>query len=159
VNDDGPAVEVDENYIPQGEDGDYASEEEAIEEEIQAEAASPDGWRRMTTRQWGDILDGVTEGVGSSGSSDQEDQDQEEQGQGDEGQGDYGNEETGSEDEIPGDVSDVFEDFPSGSDSGPIPSDGGVVTYSAPITYAVPKTGYYCIGMWGFFAFHLSPAD
>ena len=58
--------------------------------------------------------------------------------------------------DLPVDDEGNYEDVPSGNDGSSDESDSGVVpvssgsegvtTYSGPIAYAVPKTGYYCVG-------------
>ncbi|OCF40543.1 major facilitator protein [Kwoniella heveanensis CBS 569] len=103
-----------------GVDEDETEEETQDEAEAMAEAMS-DGLKRK--RQIGDdIASGIADGVGSVGSQDEE----------------LG----GDQEETPDASTDTGDDTGFGSDG-----DGTVPTYNGPITYPVPKTGYYCVGI------------
>ncbi|WVF66945.1 hypothetical protein IAT40_001688 [Kwoniella sp. CBS 6097] len=108
-----------------GDDGAYG-QPEVTEEEAQDEAeamaeAMADGFKLK--RQIGDdIIGGISDGVGSVGSEDEE----------------LG----GEQEETPDPSTGIGAGTGFGSSG-----DGTVPTYNGPITYAVPKTGYYCVGI------------
>lgn len=110
------------------------------------------GWAELGKRQdWDDILGGVGEGVGVDegmqdggdglGDSDGYEQDGEDGGF-DSGQNDgFGQDEGG--DYGGGIGGELDEGGSTGTGTG---SGGNAAVYTAPITYSVRKTGYYCIG-------------
>ncbi|KAK8861208.1 hypothetical protein IAR55_002027 [Kwoniella newhampshirensis] len=129
-------LETETGSVEVGQDDDYSDGE--IEEETQAEAeAEAEGLSEVlgdgfSKRQIEDIVDTISNGVSSPTPDDDEDNigpstDTDETG--------------GEQDDLP----------PPSSGSKPGSGPGGgktiVPIYSAPITYAVPKTGYYCVGI------------
>jgi hypothetical protein len=145
-------VEVDEGLgtdegvvtEPESVEDEYEQEEEQLKEEEEAEEEAAEagaGWfarsKGLEKRQWGDLLDGVTEGVGAGAKTGTEESGSFEEG-------DVYDEDPADEDEgMIGSGSSSGSKVGSGSSSA---SESGVVTYAAPITYSVKKTGYYCIG-------------
>nr|XP_019050058.1 major facilitator protein [Kwoniella bestiolae CBS 10118]OCF28988.1 major facilitator protein [Kwoniella bestiolae CBS 10118] len=98
-------------------DGETEAEAEAEAEAEELEEAIGDGWKRQLGD---DILDGVAGSVETSTSS--------------------------SDDDLGVGDGSTFEDTPTTGSSGSS-SSSEVPIYSAPITYTVPKTGYYCVGI------------
>lgn len=90
-----------------------------------------DDFAFMGKRQWDDIVDGVSDALGD-GVTDIGGDMSEEAGY-DNGSGEY-------QDELIGDMASELQEEPSTGSSESVP------VYSAPINYAVRKTGYYCIG-------------
>jgi len=132
--------------------------------------------RGLSKRRWDDITGSVIDGVGAGSAKAADGQYEDEIGRGygdevgggfgdtiDEGLGDeigggfgdavdggYGEEIGGVYDdaggEVGGGLGDIYDEEPTTGSDSTSGSSAGVVTYSAPITYAVPKTGYYCVG-------------
>jgi hypothetical protein len=113
---------------------------ERLEEALRLDPFKPKRQERARTtaarRQLGDIIDGVTAGLGRP--------------TGGEGAG-VGMGETGSTDQLEDDLASPS-DATAGQGSSTSPTTGTgtagytVPTYNSPLQYAVPKTGYYCVG-------------
>lgn len=118
---------------------------ESVEDEIQEieEELGIDIGRRAeaarSKRQWDDMVDSVTNGLGRPTGG--EDGTVEETGEDVGYDAGYGSEEL---DSGLGSASGFDAGIESGSDA--VLGAYTVPTYSAPIQYAVPKTGYYCVG-------------